>query len=101
MKSDWIWRFLSGPRFPGKSRASGACFGMPSMCPRNRVPYSRTKWYETIEEMQKDLDEFLISYNTRRAHQGLGMNGRTPYQVFQEGLTVVEETEEATPTEVA
>jgi hypothetical protein len=36
--------------------------------------------------MQKDLDVFLVSYNTKRPHQGRGMKGRTPYQVFKERL---------------
>jgi hypothetical protein len=31
----------------------------------------RKKWYETIEEMQKDLDAFLVVYNTKRPrHEG-------------------------------
>jgi transposase InsO family protein len=46
----------------------------------------RTKWYEALEEMQKDLDVYLVSYNTKRPHQGRGMKGRTPYQVFKERL---------------
>jgi transposase InsO family protein/molybdenum-dependent DNA-binding transcriptional regulator ModE len=46
----------------------------------------RTKWYEALEEMQKDLDLYLVSYNTKRPHQGRGMKGRTPYQVFKEAL---------------
>ena len=46
----------------------------------------RTKWYETIDEMQKDLDEYLIIYNTKRTHQGRRMNGRTPLKVFLAGL---------------
>jgi hypothetical protein len=33
----------------------------------------RTKWYEALEEMQKDLDAYLVSYNTKRP-------GRTPYR---------------------
>lgn len=45
----------------------------------------RTRWYETLEEMQADLDVYLVHYNTKRPHQGRGMNGRTPYQVFKEG----------------
>ncbi len=32
--------------------------------------------------MQKDLDAYLIVYNTQRPHQGRGMNGRTPADVF-------------------
>lgn len=46
----------------------------------------RTKWYESLEEMQKDLQVFLKDYNEKRPHQGRGMNGRTPYRVFQDGL---------------
>lgn len=46
----------------------------------------RTKWYETLEEMQKDLEAYLVQYNTKRPHRGRKMNGRTPYQVFQEDL---------------
>ncbi len=36
--------------------------------------------------MQADLDAFLKTYNTRRPHQGRGMNGRTPFKVFMDGL---------------
>lgn len=46
----------------------------------------RTKWYDTVEEMQTDLDSYLVQYNTKRPHQGRGMDGRVPYQVFREGL---------------
>lgn len=46
----------------------------------------RTKWYESVEEMQKDLDVYLHTYNHKRPHQGRNMNGRTPYQVFKAGF---------------
>lgn len=46
----------------------------------------RKKWYESVEEMQKDLDSYFIHYNTKRPHQGRNMNGRTPETVFKEGL---------------
>ena len=46
----------------------------------------RTKFYESVEEMQTDLDIFLDSYNQERPHQGRNMNGRTPLQAFLEGL---------------
>ena len=39
-----------------------------------------------IDEMQKVLDDYLVTYNTRRPHQGRGMNGRTPVTVFKAGL---------------
>lgn len=46
----------------------------------------RKKWYESIEEMQKDLDKYLRHYNHERPHQGRNMNGRTPYQAFMDGI---------------
>lgn len=46
----------------------------------------RTTWYEAIAEMQKDLDDYLVVYNTKRAHQGRGMKGRTPHTAFFESL---------------
>jgi len=64
----------------------------------------RTTWYESTDEMQKDLDTWLEEYNRKRPHQGRAMNGRTPYQAFLDGLNwedETEETEEAAPTEAA
>jgi transposase InsO family protein len=46
----------------------------------------RKTWFETIEEMQGVLDADLVSYNTKRPHQGRGMNGRTPERAFREGI---------------
>ena len=46
----------------------------------------RTKWYESIDEMQQDLDEYLLQYNQKRPHQGRNMNGQTPYSVFKKAL---------------
>jgi transposase InsO family protein len=51
----------------------------------------RTKFYESIDEMQIDLDEFLAFYNTRRPHQGRNMNGRTPIEVFESGIQIAPE----------
>lgn len=50
----------------------------------------RTVWYETVEEMQKALDAWLLRYNAERPHQGRGMNGRTPQQAFMDGLPAKE-----------
>ena len=50
-----------------------------------RVEGRRT-WFETIDEMQKVLDDYLVTYNTKRPHQGRGMNGRTPITAFKAGL---------------
>jgi transposase InsO family protein len=46
----------------------------------------RTKWYESIDEMQKDLETYLHHYNHERTHQGRNMKGRTPYKAFTDGL---------------
>lgn len=46
----------------------------------------REKWYESVDPMQVDLDQYLAHYNSRRPHQGYGMNGKTPYEVFKKGL---------------
>ena len=53
--------------------------------PTFRVEGRRT-WFETIDEMQPALDKFLVAYIRKRSHQGRRMNGRTPWQAFQEGL---------------
>jgi transposase InsO family protein len=60
-----------------------------------RVEGRRT-WFETIDEMQAVLDEYMIAYNRQRPHQGRGMNGRTPLQAFLEGIP---ETKEVTHQE--
>ena len=46
----------------------------------------RIKFYESLQEMQTDLDSYLYIYNYERAHQGRNMNGRTPHQAFVEGI---------------
>lgn len=54
----------------------------------------RKKWYESIEQMQKDLDKYLRHYNHERAHQGRNMNGRTPYQAFMDGIVKTDKEQE-------
>lgn len=44
----------------------------------------REKWYTAIEEIQADLDEFLLFYNTKRTHQGYRLQGRTPAQAIRD-----------------
>jgi transposase InsO family protein len=46
----------------------------------------RKTWFDTIEEMQAVLDDYLAGYNQRRPHQGRGMKGRTPARAFRDGL---------------
>ncbi|UCF39301.1 MAG: transposase [Acidobacteriota bacterium] len=42
----------------------------------------RKKIYLTVEELQRDLDAWLIRYNTRRPHQGKRCQGKTPMETF-------------------
>ena len=46
----------------------------------------REKWYDSVEELQKDLDAYLVKYNERRPHDGYRTNGRTPLQAFRDFL---------------
>jgi transposase InsO family protein len=54
----------------------------------------RIKFYESLDEMQNDLDSYLQIYNYERAHQGRNMNGRTPHQAFVEGIPILNSQEE-------
>ncbi len=45
----------------------------------------RRKIYRSIEELQADLDDWLIYYNNHRTHQGKMCCGRTPMQTLIDG----------------
>ena len=45
----------------------------------------RKKIYSSIEDLQKDLDEWLYDYNHERTHQGKMCCGRTPIQTLIDG----------------
>ena len=47
--------------------------------------------YADIEELQKDLDEWLDSYNNERTHQGKMCCGRTPIETLEDGKSLWEE----------
>lgn len=44
----------------------------------------RKKIYDTIDELQKDLDEWMEYYNNERTHQGKMCCGRTPIQTLMD-----------------
>jgi len=44
----------------------------------------RKKLYNSIEELQKDLDEWIEQYNRERTHSGKYCFGRTPLQTFRD-----------------
>ncbi len=46
----------------------------------------RKTFYESVDQLQADLDRYVEFYNRERAHQGYRTQGRTPYQAFLEGV---------------
>lgn len=48
----------------------------------------RKKIYSTLDELQKDLDDWLVYYNDERTHQGKMCCGRTPMQTFHDGKEI-------------
>lgn len=46
----------------------------------------RSKFYESVEALQADLDAWLIYYNTERTHQGYRNRGRRPMDVIRDYL---------------
>lgn len=51
----------------------------------------RKKIYTSIEELQTDLDQWLIKYNTQRTHQGKMCCGRTPMETLIDGKQIWKE----------
>ena len=51
----------------------------------------RKKLYGSLEELQKDLDEWLSEYNYERTHQGKYCFGKTPMQTFLDSKKIANE----------
>ena len=51
----------------------------------------RKKIYESLEQLQTDLDTWIESYNQNRTHTGKYCYGRTPLQTFIESLPLAKE----------
>jgi len=51
----------------------------------------RKKLYNSLEDLQKDLDEWIHYYNNERAHSGRYCFGKTPMQTFNESLTLAKQ----------
>lgn len=51
----------------------------------------RKKLYSTLDELQKDLDDWLQYYNYERTHQGKMCCGRTPMETFLDGKKIWDE----------
>ena len=48
----------------------------------------RKKIYSTLEELQTDLDQWMLHYNIERTHQGKMCCGRTPEETLLDGKEV-------------
>ena len=62
-----------------------------SLCQTYTLIAFRKKIYQAIEELQSDLDTWLIDYNQRRPHQGRWCFGKTPMQTFLDALPLAKE----------
>lgn len=51
----------------------------------------RKKIYNTLEEMQHDLDEWVQFYNNERPHSGRYCFGKTPMQTFLESIPLAKQ----------
>ena len=50
----------------------------------------RKKIYDSLEELQQDVEEWLLVYNQQRPHSGRYCYGKTPMQTFSESKHLAE-----------
>ena|GEM_PF-676597 len=53
----------------------------------------RKKVYQTLDELQTDVDEWMRHYNEERPHSGKYCYGKTPMETFQESQRLAREKE--------
>ena len=51
----------------------------------------RKKIYQTIEELQADLDQWIVNYNEERPHSGRYCYGKNPSETFQDSIHLAKE----------
>ena len=51
----------------------------------------RRKVYRSVEEIQLDLDAWLVHYNNERTHSGKHCYGKTPMQTFVDSIPLARE----------
>ena len=51
----------------------------------------RKKIYNTLDELQADLDKWVQEYNEQRPHSGRYCFGKTPMQTFLDSLPLAKE----------
>lgn len=62
----------------------------------------RKTLYTSLEQLQDDLDTFMLKYNFERTNQGKRCQGKTPMQTFRSGLELYQKYvfENSAPSEV-
>jgi len=51
----------------------------------------RKKLYKSLDELQADLDAWLVEYNEHRTHSGKYCFGKTPMQTFKDSIPLAKE----------
>jgi transposase InsO family protein len=51
----------------------------------------RRKLYDNLEQLQRDLDDWIAYYNNERPHSGRYCYGKTPMQTFEESLPLAKQ----------
>lgn len=51
----------------------------------------RKKFYSSLDELQMDVDSWLMSYNNERAHSGKHCFGKTPMQTFRDSIHIAKQ----------
>ncbi len=51
----------------------------------------RKKIYESIDQLQTDLDQWIDYYNNQRTHSGKFCFGKTPIQTFKDSIRIARE----------
>lgn len=73
-------------------QTNGACEKLNQTIEREFYTVAfRKKLYDSLDELQNDLDEFMDNYNRERTNQGKRCKGRTPYETFLEGVELARE----------
>jgi hypothetical protein len=58
---------------------------------KTKSPQTRKKIYQTIDELQADLDAWVVEYNLQRPHQDRWCFGKTPMQTLLDALPLAKE----------
>nr|CDI29421.1 hypothetical protein RMONA_3830 [Rickettsia monacensis IrR/Munich] len=62
------------------------------LCRKSAITfYSDKKFYNSLDELQTDIDNWLVSYNNARPHSGKHCFGKTPMQSFTDSLYIAKD----------